>query len=96
LDLDGFKRVNDKYGHEAGDRTLELLAKILFRCIEPSDMVGRYGGDEFVIALIRIDEKQVKKIMEIIINSYGINSLREKNADDLEKIIQIADSHMYD
>lgn len=66
LDLDGFKRVNDKYGHEAGDRTLELLAKILFRCIEPSDMVGRYGGDEFVIASLGSSQERAIQLGERI------------------------------
>ena len=66
LDLDGFKRVNDVYGHTAGDSTLELLAKVLFRCIESSDIVGRYGGDEFVIVSLGSSQDKAMELGELI------------------------------
>jgi diguanylate cyclase (GGDEF)-like protein len=51
LDLDGFKRVNDQYGHLAGSRTLTEVGTILSLAVRESDILARYGGDEFVVVL---------------------------------------------
>lgn len=66
LDIDSFKQINDTYGHEAGDRALETFAKLMFRCIQPTDIIGRYGGDEFVIISIAADETEIVALAEHI------------------------------
>lgn len=51
LDIDHFKKVNDTYGHQAGDLVLQAVARTLARCVRPMDTVARYGGEEFSIVL---------------------------------------------
>ncbi len=51
LDLDGFKAVNDQFGHDTGDQVLIATAAALRACLRPDDLAGRWGGDEFVVAV---------------------------------------------
>lgn len=56
LDLDGFKNVNDRYGHDAGDAVLVEVARVLRQAVREPDVASRVGGDEFVVLLSRINE----------------------------------------
>ena len=63
LDLDGFKQVNDRLGHDAGDRLLVQVADTLRACTRASDTVARLGGDEFVILFEELDTPSDAKVL---------------------------------
>jgi diguanylate cyclase (GGDEF)-like protein/hemerythrin-like metal-binding protein/PAS domain S-box-containing protein len=63
LDLDGFKDINDTYGHEYGDRFLELLAKYMQKTLRQGDTIARLGGDEFVVVLLDLKTHEDSLIM---------------------------------
>lgn len=54
VDLDGFKRVNDSFGHDVGDRVLVATAELIATCVRAADVVARLGGDEFCVLLERV------------------------------------------
>ena len=64
LDLDGFKQVNDRYGHAAGDEVLRLLAERMSALLRPEDTAARLGGDEFAILCVNADPRHAETIAE--------------------------------
>lgn len=66
IDVDEFKQINDTYGHYAGDQVLKNISEILKHSVRQNDLVGRYGGEEFLVVLPDIGIREVKKIAERI------------------------------
>jgi diguanylate cyclase (GGDEF)-like protein len=64
LDIDWFKKINDTYGHPAGDRVLRDLSHLLHRRLRHSDSVGRYGGEEFMVVLGNTDINTALQVLD--------------------------------
>lgn len=69
LDADAFKVVNDTHGHRAGDEVLELLARRIADAVREYDLVGRYGGEEFIVVVPELDPGDVRAMAERIHDS---------------------------
>jgi len=110
MDLDGFKEVNDTYGHSVGDKVLERVGSIIQRSIRYMDIPFRYGGDEFVVILPATSLSNAKEVARRIINvvreffkeypynisiSIGVASYPDDNVSDFEELVSLADKRLY-
>ncbi len=99
FDLDKFKQLNDRHGHEVGNQTLQAFSKVLIESVRVSDFVFRYGGDEFVVILLNnhIEPHQLtERVSRQLGNDIQYSVGWTYNKDfDLFKTIKIADSLMY-
>jgi len=108
LDIDYFKSVNDTYGHLVGDDVLIDLAKILKENTRQTDIVGRWGGEEFLIIVPKADEEGIKKLAETLraaIENHIFNLVKTKTAsfgvtlfidnDCIDTMIARADKALY-
>ncbi len=64
IDVDRFKATNDRFGHAMGDQVLAAIAATLARAVRPQDMICRYGGDEFALAMVGLDAETAEARME--------------------------------
>lgn len=109
IDIDDFKEINDEFGHMFGDKVLVDIAKILSNDTENTAYAGRFGGDEFVLIMPDIKEKEaidiaegIAKNVEALSEKYKIDrkitlsmGIYENKTDDLIECINKADSYMY-
>jgi diguanylate cyclase (GGDEF)-like protein len=58
LDLDGFKKINDSFGHQFGDKVLAQFGRLVKSCLRPQELIGRMGGDEFALIVERIHSNE--------------------------------------
>ena len=112
FDVDGFKLVNDRYGHPAGDRVLAAVARGLQQSLRQSDAVFRYGGDEFIAlcpetpgraiaALLRRIEDALcaPRAQAELVEGVGVSwgiASFPADATDAEELIRLADRRLYD
>lgn len=111
LDLNQFKTINDRFGHQAGDALLKAFGHRLEFCLRPEDVLGRLGGDEFAIVLPGVPVEDVKHIAERLVQTaseaYIIQgqeiqctasigiALMPKHGEELWHLLSVADEAMY-
>jgi diguanylate cyclase (GGDEF)-like protein/PAS domain S-box-containing protein len=111
MDLNGFKALNDLYGHAAGDELIRVLGKTLMENTRTEDLVARWGGDEFLILLAGIAESQLDGRAEQLRNLVRASAVVEQNVqvevtaavgatmirqdDSSASVVQRADEQMY-
>lgn len=111
LDLDLFKRVNDDYGHQAGDQVLADFAAVAMHSVRTEDLVGRYGGEEFCILLpgaampqamviaerlrMAVSQRPLGNLPRITTVSIGVAACSEASAVSLDAAINRADEALY-
>lgn len=82
IDIDFFKKINDTFGHPVGDRVIKSLSRLLKQRLRVSDLVGRYGGEEFAVILSDTDEATAIKVLDSIRKDFSL--LRHLAAEDQE------------
>ena len=106
LDIDNFKKINDNYGHLAGDKILKQLANLLKEKIRKSDIASRFGGEEFLIMLPNATKEKAKMVAERLRKSVQSAGLKPritislgvseyKKADTSNNLIKKADAALY-
>ncbi|WP_372714458.1 diguanylate cyclase domain-containing protein [Ilyobacter sp.] len=90
MDLDGFKKINDTYGHDTGDNVLRLAAKRIRSSVKQEDIVARFGGDEFVTIVKNIDSAQASNVAGRILSSFNDSMNINGNIYDLSVSIGIS------
>lgn len=111
MDLDHFKEVNDRYGHQAGDRLLQNVCQTLIHCLRDVDILGRWGGDELLVLLPRTTIEQASRILErmrlliaetviavgagFLRTTVSIGAVQALPSDDQTSLVQRADAQLY-
>ena len=112
IDFDDFKNINDTYGHLVGDFVLIKLVEIIKRLIRKEHKLYRFGGDEFILVLNRVDLKEAERIIERIVEkishtllkynehlikiSVSMGVTKHKKGDTIKTLLQRADEALYE
>jgi diguanylate cyclase (GGDEF)-like protein/PAS domain S-box-containing protein len=83
IDIDHFKRINDRYGHPVGDLVLKELVKILKSQLRPNDVLGRLGGEEFAITMVECDLQKAFAVIERLRQSIEQHRIMADNGKEV-------------
>jgi two-component system cell cycle response regulator len=92
MDINGFKAINDTFGHVAGDQVLAEFAAILARCTRKGDLAARYGGDEFVVVMPNTTRAQALGVTARIRSGFAASPLAQKLGSRLSVSIGLAEA----
>ncbi len=103
IDVDHFKRINDEYGHLEGDRVLQEVASLVDNCVRETDLVTRYGGEEFIVLMpstnlegANIFAERVRQAVQSRLNVTVSGGVAQASAtDEPQTLIARADSALY-
>jgi len=90
IDLDNLKRINDRFGHSAGDEALRLVAQQLQRVVRASDVCARVGGDEFAVAMPETDLNRAREVSTRLRGAVDQGALRMRSSEHVEVSVGIA------
>ena len=103
IDIDNFKKLNDRDGHIAGDHVLKRVAEVIARCAKAGATTGRYGGEEFIVghcgnetsamALAEALRRQIEREVNVTV-SVGVATARQANAE-IRRMVGMADQALY-
>ena len=93
VDLDDFKLVNDRHGHQAGDRVLRAIAGALRAAVRTSDVVARYGGDEFVVLMPDTDAEEAEQVAQRAARRRGVDRAPHGRRLRCQRLLQRRSRH---
>lgn len=112
IDIDHFKRINDEYGHHAGDQVLKEISQLMINCFREADTVARWGGEEFIILLPETTKENALRVASRFLTSVstckfsscpkqitvsiGLASIPEPTIETSEKLIAASDRALYE
>ncbi len=89
VDVDDFKSINDTHGHAVGDMALRVIADAIGKAVRGSDMVARYGGDEFAIVAPETDAEELEKLLERIVNTVHDTDLKDWDSSRIKLSVSV-------
>lgn len=89
MDIDDFKNINDRYGHQTGDKVLSSIGLILRQELRNEDIIGRYGGDEFIIGLPATSNEEARAVAERISLTLATHDIEISGAESLRFTVSI-------